>query len=368
VAAVVLKIYRKRAGSIEEIVSRDITNVISKSGSIYSFNWKPGSIEVKAGDELQAKIRLSYKPSLARQKIKTQNKTPYADAGNTVELELPITKPIVLNGTRSRDEDGKIVSVQWKQIAGPTNLTILKKDSLTAFANGQFNVGIYAFELSIRDNAGASAIGRTIVRIKPAPFVTNSSPIKVAPKIDSTNIRKPQVVSQASVAGKTVEKLKGGPSNAALNVLLPGLGHYFVSGNYKGENRKFTSFIITGVYAASLGGAFYFNSKSEEQYKKYNQLAEYREYQKDANGVVIGMRGANESEANKYLNTAESAHTNSLICLGVSGAVMIGDVIYTFIRGTTNKKEWQNSSTSFKPKLFISSDGTQTTAGVQIKF
>ena len=33
-----------------------------------------------------------------------------------------------------------------------------------------------------------------------------------------------------------------------------------------------------------------------------------------------------------------------------------------------NKKEWQSQSTSFKPHLFISSDGYEATAGIKISF
>jgi hypothetical protein len=48
--------------------------------------------------------------------------------------------------------------------------------------------------------------------------------------------------------------------------------------------------------------------------------------------------------------------------------VLIGDLAYTFWKGNKNKKEWQSQNTSFKPNLFISSDGYETTAGIKISF
>jgi hypothetical protein len=331
---------------------------------MYNYRWKPANGLIQTGDELQAKIILSYKPSVAKQKLKTPNKAPYADAGNSVEVELPVTKSILLNGGKSHDEDGKIVFVEWKQIAGPTNLGILKKDSLIAFVNGQFKEGTYAFELLIKDDQGASAISRTVLSVKSAPFVINTSPV---PKKDSAVV-KVVPLPEKTTSIKTVTKLKGGPSNAALNLLLPGVGHYFVSGDYNGENRKASAFILTALYAGSIGGTVYFNQKWNDQYKKYNELASYRDYQKDINGVIIGVRGGNEAEANRYFNSANSAHRNSLICLGVGGGILVGDLIYTFLKGSKNWREWKAANTSFKPNLYISSDGFVTTAGVQFKF
>jgi len=361
VSNVVLKIFRKRGGTVEEIFSKNISSEAStiQNPRVYTYDWRPDKELIKAGDELQAKIVLSLKPSLAKQK--TKNKAPFADAGNSTEVELPISKPIALNGSKSYDEDGKIVSVQWKQITGPTNLTISKKDSLVAFTSGDFKEGTYAFELSVTDDEGATAISRTVLRVRSQAFIVNANPATDLIKKDSAVIRPVETV-------KVVTKLKGGPSNAAINLLLPGVGHYFVSGNYNGKNRKASSFIITAVYAGSVGGAFYFRGKSNDEYKKYNELASYREYLKDANGVIIGVRGGNEADANQFFTSSKTAHRNSLICLEVGGGILVTDFIYTLIKGSRNQREWKKEFTSLQPKLFISSNHSGTTAGIQIKF
>lgn len=356
----ILKIFRRRNGKVEEIFAKKIV-ARSLRNDQKIFYWKPTAGLLKTGDELQARIALSMQPSIAKQKGKTLNKPPYTDAGQPIEVQLPVTKSIILNGSKSHDLDGRLTSVQWKQISGPTNLSISNKDSLIAFANGDFKEGTYAFELSVKDNQGATSIARTILHVKPAAPVVVATPPKTAvPKKDSA------VHTIAKSQEKT--KLKGGPLNAAINLAIPGLGHYFVSGNYRGENRKLASFIPTLMYAGAIGGAFYFQGSSNTAYKKYMELANYKEYQRDANGTIIGMRGAKEAEANKYYTTAKTNHQFALISLGVGGAVLAGDFIYTFFKGMKNKKEWQHENTSFKPNLFISSNGTQTMVGVQFKF
>lgn len=355
---IVLKIYRRRSGNVQEIFSlpMSIPNLRNQQQP-YIFDWKATNGLVQDGDDLQAKIILSLKASQAKQ---TTNRLPVADAGEFAQLELPMKKPVMLNGSKSHDEDGKLAFVEWKQIGGPTTLKILHPDSLVTQTDGEFKPGTYGFQLTVKDNLGSVAISRTIVTVKEQSYWSSEKPKTTTPS--KTN------VTPSTQPVKMQTRLKGGPSNAALNLLLPGLGHYFVSGNYNGEGRKASSFILSGVYVASLGGAYYFHQKSNSDYNKYNELASYREYQKDANGVIIGIRGANEAEANEYFNSSKGAHRNSLICLGVGGGVLVGDLVYTFLKGRKNKKEWKAQNTSFKPNLIFSTNGMVTSVGVQLKF
>jgi hypothetical protein len=355
----ILKIYRRRNGAIEEIFSLPVS-VSNPNGQVqqsHSFDWTASSGLVQKGDDLQAKIILTLKASVAKQRL---NRIPVADAGSFTQMELPITKPIELNGSKSRDGDGRIVSVEWKQIGGPTTLAISTKDSLVAHADGDFQPGTYGFELTIKDNLGSVATSRTALTVKGSSYWSTEH--------SNNNSSSPRKNTVPVTPQKNQTKLKGGPANAALDVLLPGLGHYFVSGNYNGENRKASAFVVSGAYIASLGGAFYFHNQYSTLYDKYNQLANFREYQKDANGQIIGVRGANQAEANSFYNQAKSAQTKSLVCLGIAGGIMVGDVVSTILKGSRNKKEWESSNTSFRPHLFISSDGQQAIAGLQFKF
>ncbi|MGZ3844485.1 MAG: PKD domain-containing protein [Flavisolibacter sp.] len=353
----VLKIYRRRNGTVEEIFSLPLSSQAISASAPHSLDWTASNGMVQKGDDLQARIILTLNASAERQRM---NRIPVADAGSFLQMEVPITKPVELNGTKSHDMDGRIVSVEWKQLSGPTQLTISPKDSLMAYASGEFKPGTYAFELTVKDNLGSVATSRTALTVKATSYWSTDRPAD-NPTPSKTN-------NKPIVPQKTQSKLKGGPSNAALDLLLPGLGHYFVSGNYNGENRKPAAFIVSAIYLASIGGAFYLNKHSSDLYDKYNQLAAFREYQKDANGQVIGIRGGNQAEADNYYNQAKSAQRNSLICLGVAGGIMVGDAISTVLKGTKNKKEWESENTAFKLHPFISTDGYQAIAGVQFKF
>jgi len=354
----ILKIYRRRNGNVAEIFSVPVTipPLNAQNHQPYNFDWTASSGLIQQGDDLQAKIILTLKTSLARQKL---NRIPIANAGEFMQAELPVTKPVELNGSKSRDDDGKIVDIEWKQVGGPTNLNIARKDSLIAYADGEFKTGTYAFEITIKDNLGSVSSSRTSLTVKAPSYWTN-------PPVNH-NQQKTKT-GQQTTPQKNQTKLKGGPSNAALNLLLPGVGHYFVSGDYNGKNRKATSFIITGVYIGSLAGAVVLNQKSDQEFEKYTELVNFREYQKDANGNIIGIRGGNEAQANDHYSKGQSLQRNAMICLGVGGAVLAGDLVYTFIRGNKNKKEWTSANTSFKPNLFISSDGMATNIGIQLKF
>jgi len=354
----VLKIYRRRNGNVQEIFSVPITvpPLSAENQQYHNFDWTASNGLVQQGDDLQAKIILTLKTSLARQKL---NRIPIASAGEFMQAELPVNKPVQLNGSKSRDDDGKIVDIEWKQVSGPTNLNITRKDSLIAFADGEFNTGTYAFEITIKDNLGSVSSSRTSLTVKAPSYWTN-------PPVN--NNQQKTKTGQQTTPQKNQTKLKGGPSNAALNLLLPGVGHYFVSGDYNGNNRKATSFIVSGVYIGSIAGAVVLNQKSDEEFDKYTELANFREYQKDANGNIIGIRGGNETQADDHYKKGQSLQRNAMICLGVGGAILAGDLVYTFIRGNKNKKEWTSANTSFKPNLFISSDGMATNIGIQLKF
>jgi len=161
---VTLKIYRKRNDAVEEIFLEPITpeNFNPQIIQTYSYDWQPAAKTVQAGDELQAKIAVSYsKPSVVKP-IETPkpNVPPKADAGADVEVQLPLTNRIVLDGIRSYDVDGRIVDINWQQVAGPTSLIIAAPKSYKTAVTGELKSGLYSFELTVKDDGGQSSIDR----------------------------------------------------------------------------------------------------------------------------------------------------------------------------------------------------------------
>jgi len=363
---VTLKIYRRRAGQVQEVFSQAITPSAGvQANQTYSYNWKTAAGVVKDADELQARILVSYnKPApvvKTPEPIKT-NLPPKANAGADIDLQLPVRNFVTLDGMRSYDEDGRIVSVKWRQISGPGLLSLSSQESYKSQVAGDFFAGMYVFELTVQDDAGATATDRVNITVKAAPVVPPvTQPTVAAPK------KQDSIVKRAVASKPVMPKLKGGPNNALLDILLPGVGHYFVSGDHYGNDRKPTGFLITALYGGAIGGAVYYKLRSNSEYNKYIELSQYREYQRDANGSVIGIRGANQAQATQYLSDSKNSQNNFLILCGVSAGIMVADVAYTFIKGSKNKKNWEtDAGVHIKP--FISSDGSNFVAGVSVKF
>ncbi len=361
---VIGKIFRKRNGRMEEIFSEDITPYDFKnSGFLFSYRWitEPGT--VIQGDELQAKILLTYNSTSAIRLVKPSknNIPPHANAGNFMDVQLPVSNPVVLNGSKSFDSDGRIIEYSWKQIAGPTTVTITPSEFSKAVLSGVLKEGNYAFELTVRDQHGATSKDRIIVTVKsPEALVAPTMPAVANLHKDSTTVR-------PAYADPKMGKLKGGPSNALLDLLLPGVGHYFASGNPHGHGRKPVVLGITALYAGAVGGSFYFLNRYNNQYNQYTALAAYREYQKDINGNIIGVRGGNEEAANQYLQAARASQKNARMLLGAGAGILAADFIYTMIKGLKNKARWKHEREA-RTTLFFSSDSSPMTAGIKIKF
>jgi hypothetical protein len=236
------------------------------------------------------------------------------------------------------------------------------------------------FEFTVTDDKGASSADTVMIRVLPAPDVTKKQPSSVTPpaatpvRVDTparTTVT-PPVAAAPQSPPKALPKyepapMKGGPSNALLSLVLPGLGHYFVSGDHYGNNRKPTSFLVTALYGGAIGGAVYYKLRSASQYNDYKRLAAFREYQRDANGVIIGIRGANEAQSNQYLAASRNSHKNFLILTSVAAGVAAADVVFTFIKGMKNRRNWRRENrVSFQPYLIPTGQGM--TAGMTIQF
>lgn len=362
-----LTINRRREGIVEEVFSDDITPAGTelKASQTYSYSWETDSKAVKDGDQFQATIRVSYtRPLVVEQPPPIPNRPPKANAGGNITIQLPLSLVVILDGIRSYDEDGKIVSVKWRQLSGPNTLRIASPTSYKSYVVGDFKAGVYTFELSVTDDKGDSATDRSIMTVKAAPTV-QAKPETATPAEVSVKKKDSSVVQQA-IRKRAMPELKGGPNNALLSVLLPGVGHYFVSGDQYGNDRKPNVFIITALYAGSVGGAVYYKLRSDGEYKKYIDLSNYREYQKDRNGNIIGVRGVSQAQAAQHLSAAKNSHNNFLILTGISAGIMAADVIYTFIRGSKNKRIWEEEARG-TTRAFISPNGTGLAFGVQVK-
>ncbi len=78
---------------------------------------------------------------------------PIANAGNDTTITLPVNS-VKLDGTKSYDPDGPIVSYSWFQSSGASGVTIVNANTSTPTVVGLPSAGSYTFVLTVMDNAG----------------------------------------------------------------------------------------------------------------------------------------------------------------------------------------------------------------------
>ena len=103
-------------------------------------------------------VKLTAKP-------KKGNMPPVADAGIDQTLYLP-TNTVNLDGSKSSDPDGSLTSYKWKQVSGPTTVTITNPNSAKASVSG-LQLGDYQFNLTVTDDSLAMGSDGIVVSVKP---------------------------------------------------------------------------------------------------------------------------------------------------------------------------------------------------------
>lgn len=105
------------------------------------------------------------------------NKLPIANAGADQRFILP-KDSVLLDGTASKDPDGKIVLYNWVMIQGPVYFTVISSNSSKTLIKNLVT-GIYQFELTVTDNGGLSAKDTMQIIVDPGP-TSNHPPVACA--------------------------------------------------------------------------------------------------------------------------------------------------------------------------------------------
>ena len=264
------------------------------------------------------------------------------DSNKTVQLPTSSTS----FSATANDEDGWITLYKWEKLSGK-NCIITGENSSTLYIS-DLSEGSYSFKLTVTDNKGGITTSYANIIVKSAV---------------------PQIISSPTIITKNEQpqKLKGGAGNALLNLFLPGVGHFFVSGDHHGNHKKAGSFLITVGYLASAGLGVYYKLKSNTAYNSYLDFANNKEYQRDASGNVIGIRSPSEAAAAGLFNDAKSNNNNFKILLMVSGGILASDFIYTLIKGSKNK---HNNNKEYSTKVSFNYNGIskQFSPGIVINF
>jgi len=122
--------------------------------------------------------------------VKAGNQSPVANAGPDVTITLPVSST-KLDGTQSKDPEGKITKYNWVKKDGPANFTLASPGTVTSDLK-DLVAGLYTFRLTVTDEKGAEHTDDVLVDVKTAgnqPPVANAGPdVTITLPVNSTNL------------------------------------------------------------------------------------------------------------------------------------------------------------------------------------
>ena len=152
---------------------------------------------------------------------------------------------------------------------------------------------------------------------------------------------KGQIQVVLEIARTYSTKIIGGPSNAFLSMLLPGLGDHFVNKESK------SWYYISALY---LGTAYYAYSnkvQSDEFYTQYHSAT-------------------TQSEIEAAYKSANDKYHNYQLLLGVAGTIWLADVIHVTAKGFKNRRNQLNGYSQANPKMKLYLAGTHNSFQIRL--
>jgi hypothetical protein len=140
----------------------DITNLTAAGQYIFELTVKDNG---NASSSVQVKVVVNT----------PANKLPTARVNGNLTIILPVTATS-LDGSSSTDEDGTIVSYSWKKISGASG-SIGSPNAMSTIISDLTTEGQYVFELTVTDNANATATARVAISVLPAQTPENKPPV-----------------------------------------------------------------------------------------------------------------------------------------------------------------------------------------------
>ncbi len=149
------------------------------------------------------------------------NILPIANAGADISITLPVnTTTLTGSGT---DADGTIASYNWVKIAGPATGTLTNATTATATASGLLQ-GVYAYQLTVTDNAGGIAKDTVLVTVSTAippanilPIANAGSDIYITLPVNTTTLAGSGTDADGTIASYNWVKITGPATGTLVN-------------------------------------------------------------------------------------------------------------------------------------------------------
>lgn len=286
----------------------------------------------------------------------TTNQKPIAIAGNDFIFVLPGT--FKLDGTKSSDPDGSIVTWVWRYISGPSKPTITDSNKAISTVSNIVK-GQYEFELRVVDNLNAVTVDRIIVTVNESTTPPVGTPISFsftqipfsdpdfnAPgrgaeqwhnfnvvniPSEGTNTQRLDVYYRSPLTWAKIEKSKNNYDwSPVINMLNGAIG----------KKQKVTIGLMS-VYHDNEDGVINYDG-GNSAYPLYLHQEMQSESVKDwkaGSGWVPNYNSAKYLDAQRRINTS----LNNLLETGSFNGVRYKDVINSIdVRGYGNYGEWHN--------------------------
>ena len=261
------------------------------------------------------------------------NQPPVANAGPDQAIDLPAT--VTLDGTASYDPDGSIVKYSWMQVSGAGGVTISGSSTATPIVYG-LQPGVYAFQLMVTDNSGATATSQVTITVSAGSQALFAN----AGVNDTIALPVTQIMLNGSLSSASTGNIvsytwaqKSGPQTATLMApdstytLATGLiaGNYVFTLTVKDNNGNDASAEVTVVVLPD-------NRRFVDDIKLYPNPAHdvlNFQYQSDKNEklsvIILDVKGARVLAAN--YDKENTSFTSSLNISGLGRGVYYFEIV-----------------------------------------
>jgi Predicted peptidase len=155
----------------------------------------------------QAKDRVKV---VVAQSPTVPNVAPIANAGDPITITLP-QNSTNLTGTGT-DTDGQIVSYLWRRVSGPTSHKFANANAASTEVS-LLTQGTYQFELTVKDDKGATGKDTVTVTVNPAPnkapTANAGTPITITLPKNNTMLNGSGTDSDGTITGYLWKKISG---------------------------------------------------------------------------------------------------------------------------------------------------------------
>jgi hypothetical protein len=140
-------------------------------------------------------------------------------------------------------------------------------------------------------------------------------------------------------------KIKGGPSNALLSALVPGLGDKFVNIN----GRKGSPGLVAFSFYGCIAGGVYCKIRSNDFYNQYHQAT-------------------SQSVMDTAYKKANSNNQMFQVLIGMAAVIWVADVVNVVVKGSKNRRSQLYGRKESDIDFFISSNLESFQFGIVKKF